>query len=108
MNPISAGFSGREMSNVPDARPVDCQQQVVVRLEVDGARVGRAGDERGRSWARRIANVHDGDPVAERVTDVSIAAMNHDLDAVAPAALVGMADEPDVAGRHGTRLGALT
>ena len=40
-------------------------------------------------------------PLLNVVADVGIAAMDHDLDAVAAAALVRVAHEPDVAGGHG-------
>ena len=86
---------------MPHARTVDRQQEVVVSLEVDGAGVGRAGDELDRPRVDGIADVEDRDAVAEGVSDVSVAAVDHDLDAVAAATLVGMADEPDVGGRDG-------
>ena len=68
-----------------------------MRLEVNGARVGRTGDEVDDLWMPGIAHVQDRDAVAERVADVGIAAMDHDLDAVAAAAQVRMTDEADVA-----------
>jgi hypothetical protein len=46
----------------------------------------------------RIAQVQDRDAVAKGVTDVGITVMDHDLDAVAPATLIGVAHQRDVAG----------
>src|SRR5438105_1563046 len=46
----------------------------------------------------RIAHVQDGDAVRIAVADISIAAVHHDLDAVTAPALVGVANELDVAG----------
>ena len=106
--PLEVVLEVLELLHVPDARTVDRQEQVIVGLEVDGPRVGRTGDELDRPRVRGIADVHDRDSVAEGLADVGVAAMDHDLDAVAPAALVGMADEPDVGRRDGTRAGALT
>src|SRR3989449_10852319 len=95
-----------ELLHGPDARHVRRQQQVVVGLEVNRAGVGRAGDEVDHPRSLRISNVHDRDAVAEGVTDVGVAAMDHDLNAVAAASLVRMTHERDVArcdGRHGVR-----
>src|SRR5262249_55337132 len=80
------------------------QQQILVRLEVDGARARRAGDEFDGLWRLGIAHIDDGNTVAEAVADVGEAAVHHDLDAVGAAAEVRMADERDVArgdGGHG-------
>src|SRR3972149_596321 len=74
-------------------------------LEVNGARVGRTGDEVDHLRVLRIAYVHDRDAIAEGVADIGIAAMYHDLDAVAAAGLVRMAHEPDVAGCDGIHPG---
>jgi hypothetical protein len=93
---------------VPDARTVDGQEQVLVDLEMDGPGVGRAGDELDGLRARGIADVDDRDPVAERVADVGVPAVDHDLDAVAPAALVRVAHELDVTGRDGVHPAALS
>src|SRR6516162_312495 len=69
-------------------------------LEMDGAGVGWTGQERDRLRVLQIAHVEHGDAVRVAVADIGIAAMHHDLDAVAPSALVGMADELDVARRY--------
>jgi len=82
----------------PHARPVDGEQQVVMGLEMDGAGVGWTGQERDGLRVLQIAHVEDGDAVRIAVTDIGIAAMHHDLDAVAASALVGVANELDVAG----------
>src|SRR5271169_3405219 len=84
----------------PHARPVDGEQQVVMGLEMDGAGVGRAGQERDGLRVLQIAHVEDGDAVRIAVADIGVAAMHHDLDAVAASALVGVADELDVARRY--------
>ena len=86
-----------ELLHRPDARRVDREQQVLVRLQVEGARSRRAGDEVDHLRVLRVAHVDGGDAVAEAVADVGVAAMHHDLHAVAAAAEVGMADEFDVA-----------
>src|SRR6516162_5676482 len=69
-------------------------------LEMDGAGVGRAGQERDRPRVLQIAHVEDGDAVRIAVADIGIAAMHHDLDAVAAPALVGVADELYIARRY--------
>ena len=84
----------------PHARPVDGEQQIVMGLEMDGAGVGWAGQERDRLRVLQIAHVEDGDAVRIAVANIGIAAMHHDLDAVAASALVGVADELDVARRY--------
>ena len=85
----------------PHARRIDRQQQVAVRLQMERAGIGRTGEEIDGLRVLRIAHVDDGDAVAEAVADIGVAAMHHDLHAVAAAALVAVADELDVAGRHG-------
>src|SRR6516165_8128062 len=65
---------------------------------MDGAGVGWTGQERDGLRVLQIAHVEDGDAVRIAVTDIGIAAMHHDLDAVAASALVGVANELDVAG----------
>src|SRR5713101_5592164 len=64
---------------------------------MNGSRIRRTRYEVDDLRALRIAHVQDRDAVAEGVTDVSVAAMDHDLDAVTPAALIGVAYERDVA-----------
>ena len=70
-------------------------------LQVKGARAGRARDEIEDFRARRVAHVDGGDPVAEAMPYIGVAAMHHDLNAVAAAAEVAMADELDIAGCNG-------
>jgi hypothetical protein len=72
-----------------------------MRLQVKGARARRASDEIEDLRARCIAHVDGRDPVAEPVAYIGVAAMHHDLDAVAAAAEVAMADELDIAGCNG-------
>src|SRR5712671_823225 len=69
-------------------------------LEMDGAGVGRAGQEGDGPRVLRIPHVENADTVRIAVADIGIAAVHHDLDAVAAPALVGVADELDVAGRY--------
>src|SRR5262245_27078716 len=90
-----------ELLHGPDARAVDGDEEILVGLQVNGPRVGGTGYEVDGPGMARVAHVQDGDAVAERVADVGVAAMDHDLDAVAAPALVGMADEPDVARGRG-------
>src|SRR5262245_42140949 len=86
-----------EFLHRPHTRSVDGQQKVVMRLQVDGARAARAGDEIDDPGVPRVPHVEDGDAIAETVPDVGKAAMHHDLDAVATPPKVRMADELDVA-----------
>src|ERR1043166_3043829 len=65
------------------------------------AGVGRGGDEVHRLRVLRIAHVDHGDAVREAVADIGVAAMHHDLHAVAAAALVAVTDELDVARSDG-------
>src|SRR5260221_2312396 len=80
----------------PDARRVHRQQQILVRLQVESASSRRAGDEVDHLRILRVAHVDGGDAVAEAVADVGVAAMHHDLHAVALATEIAMADEFDV------------
>ena len=79
---------------------VDDQQQPVGELQVQVPGAGR-----GRQVADRpgsgVADVQDGHAVAEHVADIGVAVADHDLDAVATAALVGVAEQGDVAGEVG-------
>jgi hypothetical protein len=69
-------------------------------LEMDGAGVGRAGHEGNGPSVLRVAHVDDADAVRIAVADIGVAAMHHDLDAIAAPALVGVADELDISGRY--------
>src|SRR5262249_25247328 len=85
----------------PHARQVGREQQVLVGLQVDAARVLRAGDEVDVLGVLGVAHVEHGEAVRERLADIGVAAVDHDLDAVAAAALVAVADELDVLRRVG-------
>src|SRR5207248_141377 len=85
-----------ELLHRPDARRIHREQQVLVGLQVEGARARRAGNEVDYLRLLRIAHVDSGDAVVEAVADVRKAAMHHDLHAVALAAKVGMRHELDV------------
>src|SRR3984893_10032425 len=65
---------------------------------MDGSGIGRAGQEGDGPRVLRIAHVQDSDAVRIAVADIGIAAVHHDLDAVTAPALVGVANELDVAG----------
>ena len=91
---------GLELLHRPDARRVHRQQQIVVGLQVKRARARRAGDEVDDLRVLRVAHIEGGDAVAVAVADVGVAAMHHDLHAVAVAAHVRVADELDAAGRR--------
>ena len=78
---------------------VDDEKQVVVRLEMDGPGVFRRGDVGHVAGILRVACVYDRESLRPRMGDIGIAAMDHDLKAVAAAANVGMADEAHVAGK---------
>ena len=64
-------------------------------LQVKGSRTGRAGDEIDHLGVLCIAHVDGGGTAAEPVADVGVAAMHHDLHAIATAGEVRMADELD-------------
>jgi len=96
-----AGRSSREIGllahlHSPHARPVDRQHEAVVGLQMMGARIRRAGQEIDRFWLLRIAHVDNGNAVGKTVADIGKAALDHDLHAIAAAALVGMAEKLDV------------
>src|SRR5690349_12767395 len=91
-----------EFLHGPYARRIHGQEQILVRLQVEGARARGTRDEIDELGVCGIAHVKDADAVAEAMADVGKAAMHHDLDAIATAAHVGMADELDIA--RGDRL----
>src|SRR5437870_230132 len=79
--------------------------------KMDGGRGVAAGGGpdavRSEAVDRRVlcsANVDRGDAVAEAMPDIGVAAMDHDLNAVAAAALVRMADDFDLAGCNGVHV----
>src|SRR5438093_5653407 len=109
----SAGGAGevlllvRELLHAPDARHVGRDEEVLVRLEMNAPRVGRAGKKVDEARMLRIADVEDRDAVAERLAEVGVAAMDHDLHAVTAAGLVGVTHEGDVAGCDALHLSLL-
>ena len=82
---------------------VDDEQQIAVGLQMDVPGAGRRGEIIRRLRVFRIAHVDDREALREHVADIGVATMHHDLHAVGPAALVGMADEPHVARVIGLR-----
>src|SRR6185312_4700710 len=76
---------------------VDDEQQVVVRLQMDGPGVRRSLDVGQRARVLRIAHVEHGKAAGEHVRDIGVAAMHHELHAVGPAALAAVADDAHVA-----------
>ena len=72
-----------------------------MRLDMQRARGGRASDEIDNLGMLGVAHVERGDAVAEAVTDIGIAALHHDLNAVGMPVHIRMADEFDIAGRQG-------
>src|SRR5271156_5269826 len=68
------------------------------------ARVGRRRDKLYRARTARVAHIGDREAVRKHVPDKGVPLVDHDLHAVAPAGLVAMSDEFDVArgnGDHG-------
>ena len=64
-------------------------------LQVMRARVRRRREEVERLQLARIARVEHRDAVAEHVADVEMAAVQHDLHAVGPAALIAVRQVPE-------------
>ena len=92
----------------PDAGAIDCEQEVLVRLQVMRACIRRAGEEIHRFGMLGIAHVDNGDAVGETMADIGVAAIDHHLNAVSAAALVGVAHKFDVpAGNGSHRTGSL-
>src|SRR5262249_36000712 len=60
-----------------------------------------------RARALGVADIDHAKTLGEHLADIGIATMHHDLHAVGPAALVGMADDAHVARVVGLRQGAL-
>jgi hypothetical protein len=82
---------------------VDDEEQVVVRLQVDVPGVLRGRNVLHRFWPRGVLHVDDAEPLREHVADVRETTVNHELDAVGTAALIGMSDESHVARQLGHR-----
>ncbi len=68
-------------------------------LQVKGPRVRRRGDEVRGARVLRVADIDNGEAVAEHMADKGMALVDHDLHPIAAAALVAAADEIDVARR---------
>ena len=74
------------------------EQQVAMGLQMQRPGIRRRRDKAHGLGRRGIADIDDGEALGEDVADIGVAAMHHDLDAVAAAVLVAVADEPHVAG----------
>jgi hypothetical protein len=85
----------------PDIRRIDRQQQVVVGLQMKRTRIGRRRDEVDGLRLPGVADIGDGEAVAEHMADKGMALVHHDLHAVAATSLIGMADEFDVVRGNG-------
>ena len=87
-----------------DVRAIGEQQQIVGNLQVMRAGEVAAGEEADGLQAARIRGVENRHAVAEHVADVKMAAVDHDLHAVRPAAdiAVGQMTEaaPNALRRH--------
>ena len=66
-------------------------------LQMKGPRIGRRRDEIDRARRARVAHIGDRKAVRKHVPDKGMALVDHDLHAVAAAALVAMPDKFDVA-----------
>ena len=67
-----------------------------MHLKVQCARVGWTRKKVDRLRMRWIADIEYGDSVAEGMTDIGVSAVHHNLNAVAPTALIAMTDEFDI------------
>src|SRR5581483_382987 len=76
---------------------VDHQEQLVMRLQVDGPGVRWCRNIVHRARMFRIAHVENAEALGEHVADIGVAAMHHDLHTVGPAALIAVRDEPHIA-----------
>src|ERR1700722_8701374 len=94
----------------PDAWSVDREQEITMGLQVMRARVRRTRQKVDRLRIFRIAHIDDRDAVGKAVADISEALVDHDLHAVAAAALVAVAQKFDVMrcygghGRHSRKI----
>jgi hypothetical protein len=77
-----------------------------VGLQMKGARIRWGGDEVHRARVARVADIDDREAVAEHMADKGMALVDHDLHAVAAAALVRVADKLDVTGGVGRHRGS--
>jgi hypothetical protein len=93
---IEVGRPVGEFLHVPDARRIYGDQQIVVGLKMKRARAGRTIDDVDHFGVFRVTHVERADHVRNPVTDIGISALHHDLDAVGPAAEVGVRHEADV------------
>ena len=80
-----------------DVRAVGEQHQIVGDLQVMRAGAAAGGEEADRLQPARIRGVENRHAVAEHVADVDMAAVDHDLHAVGPAALIAVGQVADAA-----------
>ena len=73
-----------------------------MHLQMDVPGAGRRRDVIDRLRIARIAHVDDAEALREHVADIGEAALDHDLHAVRPAALVGISEQAHVAGVVGS------
>ena len=66
-------------------------------LQVDVPSPRRRRQVVHRARALGVAHIDNAEALGEHVADIGVAAMHHDLHAVGPATLVGMADNAHVA-----------
>ena len=76
---------------------VDDEQQVVMGLQMDVPGPRRRGQVVHRARVLGVAYIDNAEALGEHVADIGVAAMHHDLHAIGPAALVGVADDAHVA-----------
>src|SRR5580704_15212859 len=81
----------------PDAWRVDGEQEIAMGLQVTRAGVRRTCDKLDRIRPSRIAHVDHRNTVGKAVADIGKALVDHDLHAIAAAALVGVAKKFDIA-----------
>ena len=86
-----------------EVHAIDDEQQVLVRLQMNAPGAGRALHIVDGLGIARVADVEDRKTVRELVADVGVAVLNHDLDAVASATLIGISDQSHVLGVVGLR-----
>ncbi len=77
-----------------DVRSVRCQQHAAGDLDVAGAGVVAGRPESDRFEGSGVGGVQHRDAVAEHMAEIDVLAIDHDLRAVGPAALIGAGDVP--------------
>ena len=75
---------------------MDDEQEIVMRLEVDIPGVGRRRDVSNGARPRGVTHVDDAEPLRKHMPDIGIAAVDHQLNPVSPAALVRVPDQAHV------------